>query len=566
MYTIGIDFGTRSGRVMLVDASTGEEVATVIEPYTNGVIDKHLPDSDTLLPPDWALQDPHDYLKVLASGVPAVLHSANVSPKDVAGLAIAFTSSTVLPTTVDGTPLCFLDQWRGNPHAWVKLWKHHAAQLQADQMTTVAQQRGEAWLDRYGGKISSEWFFSKVLQILQEAPQVYAAAERFIEAADWIIWQLTGVETRSACLAGYKACFQDGQFPSQQFFAALAPEFGNLFEKCLGQNYMPIGTRVGTLTEHTASWLGLSPATSVAVANGDGFATVPAVKVTRPGKMVVIMGTSACHMLLTEKAASFTGICGVVRDGIVPGYFGNEAGQSAVGDMFAWFIENAVAPEYHSAAHAAGLTLHQYLEREAARQKPGESGLLALDWWNGNRSLLVDASVTGMLIGATLATRASEVYRALIEATAFGTRLIIEAFEATGIEVDELILTGGIPSKNRLLVQIYSDVTGRQIRLGGSPQASALGAAMYAAVAAGLYPDITAAAEVMGKLDREVFYPSPTNQKIYDKLYAEYKCLYDYFGHDENTDGNNVMKRLKEIRNRQRGASNQVERSAEIAS
>lgn len=544
MYTIGVDFGTESGRALLVDANTGEELASAVHPYANGVIDEKLPGSDRPLPPDWALQDPNDYLEVFKHTIPAVLKQANVRPEDVAGVAVDFTACTMLPTRSDGTPLCFLPEYRSNPHAWVKLWKHHAAQPQADQINETARKRGESWLDRYGGKISSEWFFSKLLQILQEAPEIYTAADRALEAADWVIWQLTGVETRNMCTAGYKAMVQDGTYPSADYFASLDPRFRDVVDTKLGRSFGQLGAKAGGLTKDAAAWTGLPIGTPVAIANVDAHVTVPAVKTTKPGRMVMIMGTSTCHMLIGDTLQEVEGMCGVVNEGIIPGYYGYEAGQSGVGDIFAWFVDNAVPPEYHAAAQAAGMNLHQYLETEAAKQKPGESGVLALDWWNGNRSTLVDADLTGLLIGATLSTRAPEIYRAMIEATAYGTRTIIEAFEERGIAINDLVAAGGLPEKNKLLVQIYADVTGKPMLLAGSSQAPALGSAIHAAVAAGIYPNINAASEKMGKLKDTVVHPIPENKAVYDRLYAEYKRLYDYFGRGEN----NVMKHLKQIR------------------
>lgn len=549
MYTIGIDFGTESGRALLVDTRDGREVATAVHVYRNGVIDQHLPDSDRPLPPDWALQDPMDYIAVLQHTIPAVLQASGVTPEEVVGVAIDFTACTMLPTKADGTPLSVLPEWKNHPHAWVKLWKHHASQPQADLINETARKMGEPWLELYGGKISSEWFFSKALQILQEAPEVYAAANRLIEAADWVIWQLSGVETRNACTAGYKAIVQDGQFPSREYFAALDPRFADVVDTRMSREFAALGGRAGGLTEQAAAWTGLKPGTAVAVANVDAHVTVPAVKVTGPGSMVMIMGTSTCHMLVGEEKQPVEGMCGVVDGGIIPGMYGYEAGQSGVGDIFGWFVNHAVPPEYHAAAKAAGLDLHQYLEQEAAKQKPGEHGLVALDWWNGNRSTLVDADLTGLLIGATLATRAPDIYRALIEATAYGTREIIESFEHSGIPVHELVAAGGLPEKNKLLVQIYVDVTGKPMKLAASDQSPALGSAMHAAVAAGVYPNIQAAAEKMGKIRDEVVQPIAANKAIYDQLYAEYETLYNYFGRGEN----DVMKRLKRIKLEARG-------------
>lgn len=548
-YAIGIDFGTESARTVLVDLADGSEVAAAVYPYSDGVIDERLPGSDVRLEPDWALQNPIDYVTAVTDTVPRVLQEAAVDPADVIGLGIDFTACTMLPTKADGTPLCVLPEYRDNPHAWVKLWKHHAAQPEADHLNAVARERGEPWLSRYGGKISSEWFFPKALQILNEAPEIYDAADRLIEAADWIVWQLTGVETRNACTAGYKAIWsKQAGFPSPDFFAALHPRMRNIVREKMCETIVPLGARAGGLTAEMAQRTGLRPGMAVAVANVDAHVSVPAATVVEPGRMVMIMGTSTCHMVLGTEQRLVPGMCGVVEDGILPGFFGYEAGQSCVGDHFAWFVENAVPATYQQEALERKIGLHQLLEEKAAALRPGESGLLALDWWNGNRSVLVDVDLTGMLLGATLATRPEEVYRALIEATAYGTRVIIETFEESGVAVNELVATGGLPDRNRLLMQIYADVTGREIKVAAAQQAGALGSAMHGAVAAGApaggYASIQDAAARMAHLRDEVYRPIAANKAIYDRLYAEYVALHDYFGRGAN----DVMKRLKAIK------------------
>ncbi|MCD6289677.1 MAG: ribulokinase [Anaerolineae bacterium] len=548
-YAIGIDFGTESGRALLVDVADGGEVATAVHPYANGVIDEVLPGTDIRLEPDWALQDPNDYIEVLKHAVPAVLRESGVDPEDVIGLGIDFTACTMLPTKADGTPLCFLPEWRNHPHAWVKLWKHHAAQPEANKLNEIARDLGYKFLDRYGGKISSEWFFPKAWQILDEAPEVYEAADRLIEAADWIVWQLTGVEKRNLCTAGYKAIWSKREgFPPNEFFKALDPRLEHIVDEKMSRTIYPLGAKAGGLTEQAAQWMGLKPGTAVAVANVDAHVSVPAATVTEPGRMVIIMGTSNCHMVLGTEEKMVPGMCGVVEDGIIPGYFGFEAGQSCVGDHFAWFVENAVPAASEEEAKSRRLNIHQLLEEKAAHLKPGESGLLALDWWNGNRSILVDAELTGLLIGATLATKPEEIYRALIEATAYGTRVIIETFEEYGVAVDEIVATGGLPDRNKLLMQIYADVTGRTIHVAGTHQAGALGSAMHGAVAAGKdaggYESITEAAKHMARLREDVYHPIPEHKAVYDRLYAEYVALHDYFGRGAN----DVMKRLKALR------------------
>jgi len=548
-YAIGIDFGTESGRAVLVEVATGKEVATAVYKYQNGVIDEYLPGTQIRLEPDWALQDPEDYIRTFKRTVPAVLKSSGVDPADVIGVGIDFTACTMMPVKSDGTPLCTLPELRRNPHAWVKLWKHHAAQPEADKINATARQMGEGWLARYGGKISSEWFFSKTLQILDEAPEIYAAADRLIEAADWVVWQLCGEEKRNSCTAGNTAIWSKREgFPGDAYLAALDPRLEHVIDEKMSRTIYPIGDRAGSLTSQAAKWTGLRPGTAVAIANVDAHVSVPAATVTEPGRMVMIMGTSTCHMVLGQEEHLVPGICGYVEDGIIPGFFGYEAGQSCVGDHFAWFVEHAVPPEYHKAARAAKLDLHQLLEQEAAQLKPGESGLLALDWWNGNRSTLVDVDLTGLLLGATLATKAPEIYRALIEATAYGTRVIIDAFEQNSVPVNELVACGGLPEKNKLLMQIYADVTGREFKVTASKQTPALGSAMFGAVAAGRkaggYDSIVEAAQKMARLKKETFKPIPENRQVYERLYQEYVTLYDYFGRGAN----DVMKRLKRVK------------------
>jgi L-ribulokinase len=548
-YAIGVDFGTESGRALLVDVATGEEVATFVHTYSHKVIDEKLPGTDIRLDPDWALQDPNDYIAVFQTAIPAVIQQSGVDPADVIGVGIDFTACTMMPVKADGTPLCNLPEFKDNPHAWVKLWKHHAAQPEANKINETARALNQAWLDRYGGKISSEWFFSKTLQILDEAPEVYQAADRLLEGGDWVIWQLTGVETRNSCTAGYKAMWSKREgFPPDEYFKALDPRLEHVVDEKMSRKISPIGEKAGELTAQAATWTGLKPGTAVAVANVDAHVSVPAATVTEVGRMVMIMGTSICHMVLGKEEHLVPGICGYVEDGILPGLFGYEAGQSCVGDHFAWFVENCVPAAYEHEAERRGIDIHQLLEEKAAALKVGESGLLALDWWNGNRSVLVDVDLTGLLLGATLATKAEEIYRALIEATAYGTRVIVEALEANGVPVTELVACGGLPEKNKLLMQIYSDVTGREFKVAASKQAGALGSAMFGAVAAGKarggYDSIFDAAQYMARLKEEVYKPIPANKQVYDQLFAEYVRLHDYFGRGEN----DVMKRLKKIK------------------
>jgi L-ribulokinase len=543
---VGVDFGTLSARAVVVRVRDGAELGSAVADYPHGVVDQALPDGRAL-PPDWALQVPADYIAAL-SAVPEALREAKVDRADVIGIATDFTACTIVPTTETGTPLCELAEFAHEPHAYAKLWKHHSAQPQADRINALARVRAEKWLPRYGGLISAEWEFAKGLQILEEAPHVYAAMRHFVELADWIVWQLTGTYLRNTCTAGYKGIYQDGDYPSPEFLAGLNPGFAGFATGKLEHPMAELGGKAGTLTARAAAWTGLPEGITVAVGNVDAHVTAPAAQAVEPGQMVAIMGTSTCHVMNGAELAEVPGMCGVVDGGIVPGLWGYEAGQSGVGDIFAWFVDTCVPPEYHEQARARGVSVHEYLTELAAAQQIGEHGLVALDWHNGNRSVLVDHELSGVLLGQTLATRPEETYRALIEATAFGTRTIIDTFTGAGVPVRELIVAGGL-IKNELLMQIYADVTNLPLSVIGSPQGPALGSAIHAALAAGSYPDIRAAAAAMGSVRRAAYLPIEANVEAYQEMYDEYRTLHDYFGRG----GNDVMHRLRQRRRAAKG-------------
>lgn len=541
-YVVGVDYGTLSGRALVVRVADGAELGSAVHEYRHAVLTEQL-SSGRPLPPEWALQVPQDYRDVLREAVPAAVAAAGIDPADVVGIATDFTACTVLPTTREGMPLSELPEFTDRPHAYVKLWKHHAAQGQADRINALAAERGEEWLPRYGGLISSEWEFAKALQVLEEDPEVYAATERWVEAADWIVWQLCGEYVRNACTAGYKGIRQDGAYPSSDYLAALNPQFASFVEDKLDQPIGELGARAGRLTAEAAAWTGLPEGIAVAVGNVDAHVTAPAAQATEPGQMVAIMGTSTCHVMSSNVLREVPGMCGVVDGGIVAGSWGYEAGQSGVGDIFGWFTRTSVPAEYSSAARLLGVSLHEHLTTLAAGQAIGEHGLAALDWHSGNRSVLVDHELSGLVVGQTLATRPEDVYRALLEATAFGTRVILETFRDAGVPVEELVIAGGL-AKNPLLMQIYADVTRLPLSVIGSDQGPALGSAIHAAVAAGAYPDVTTAAKSMGKVQRNAYVPDEASSAAYDPLFAEYVRLHDYFGRG----GNDVMKRLKALR------------------
>ncbi len=548
-YVVGVDYGTLSGRAVVVRVSDGAELGSGVHEYPHAVMDTTLASTGAKLPPDWALQVPADYVEVLKVAVPAAIAEAGIDPAKVIGIGTDFTASTPLPVLADGTPLNELPEYADRPHAYVKLWKHHAAGEQADRINRVAAERGESWLPRYGGFISSEWEFAKALQLLEEDRELYDRMDHWVEAADWIVWQLTGEYVRNACTAGYKGILQDGELPSRDFLAALNPEFAGFGDEKLAYRIGQLGEAAGRLTAEAAAWTGLPEGIAVAVGNVDAHVTAPAAKAVEPGQMVAIMGTSTCHVMNHTEVVEVPGMCGVVDGGISAGLYGYEAGQSGVGDIFAWFVKNQVPARYFDDARAAGKSVHQHLTDLAAADPVGAHGLIALDWHSGNRSVLVDHQLSGLVVGATLTTRTEELYRALLEATAFGTRKIVETFNASGVPVKEFIAAGGLV-KNPFLMQVYSDVLRMPISVIGSDQGPALGSAIHAAVAAGAYPDVKTAGDAMGRVEKAKYVPDAERADDYDALYAEYTALHDYFGRG----GNEVMHRLKALKRKAVGA------------
>lgn len=539
-YTIGIDYGSLSGRAVLADVATGREVASAQLDYPHAIMDRELPDG-TKLPADWALQHPQDYLDVMDFAIPQLVKA--VDPAQIIGIGLDCTSATVLPVDAHGTPLCFKPEYQSRPHAYVMMWKHHAGQEQAHRMTRVAMERGEEWLKYYGGKVNAEWYFPKLLEILEEAPDIYREMAHYVEAVDWLVWQLTGRQTRSAGCVGYKT-FYAGQFPDKAFFAALNPAFENVVEEKVSGAILPLGACAGHLTEEAAARWGLKAGIPVAVGNIDAHVCLPAVGIDGPGKLLAIIGTSTCHIVMGEKSVPVPGMSGVVQGGVLPGYAAYEAGQSCVGDHFHWFERTCVNTAIRQEAEERRMPVQALLTEKASRLRPGESGLLALDWWNGNRSILADADLTGMMLGMTLQTQPEEIYRALIEATAYGARVILDAYRESGVPVEKFYASGGVSQKNALAMQIYADVLGMPVHIASAAQGPAMGSAIYAAVAAGAYADAAEAARAMGSVKNAAYEPMAENVTVYEQLYQEYRRLHDYFGRGEN----DVMKRLKAIR------------------
>jgi len=517
-YAIGIDFGTESGRALLLDLEHGAEVAVSEVRFPSGVIDRTLPETGEPLSTYWALQDPDDYVTVVETAIPAVLAEAGVSPDQVVGLGVDFTSCTVLPVTSDGVPLSTLPEWRGRKHAWTKLWKHHAAQPVADRLNEVAHARGEAFLERYGGKISSEWYFPKLIEVWQEDREVYDACAGFIEATDWIVWYLTGNERRNACAAGYKALWSAREgLPSADYFAAAYPGFDRPGEK-LGATFHPLGTAAGALRPEVAERVGLPASVAVAVGNVDSFASPPGAGVEQAGTYVMVVGTSICDLVVSPDEIRMPGITGVVRGGILPDVYGYEAGQTAVGDMLAWFVDTLTRSSYAE------------LERAAARIPPGGTGLVVLDWWNGNRSILADADLTGLIAGLALHTTPDQIYRAMLEAIAFGNRRVMDNFAEHGLALGDIVACGGLAERSPLTMQMLADVGGRPVHVPASTQIPARGAALFGAVAAGAFPDIAAAIAATRPAVARSYEPDAAATAVYDRVYAIYRDLYESLG------------------------------------
>ncbi len=549
-YSIGVDFGTLSGRSLLVNIDSGEEVGSCVHEYKHGVMDQFLPDG-TPLGVDWALQDPQDYLDVLAITIPGVIKQAGINNEDIVGIGIDFTGCTVLPLNHKRIPLSFIEEYKTNPHAYVKLWKHHAAQSQADKITEIAQERNETFLKRYGGKISSEWLFPKLLQILEEDPKLYSDIDCFIEASDWIVYILTGELIRNTCAMGYKAMWSKKEgLPSEDFFKAVNGQFGNVAISKIKGRIQSIGTKAGNITAEAANLTGLKPGTAVAVGHFDAAGSLVGAGISEPGAMLAVIGTSTCHIILNDVEKYIPGICGYVEDGMIPGYFGYEAGQSGVGDIFQWFVENNIPNSYFQEAENRSLKIQDYLSELACVKMPGESGLIALDWLNGNRSVLVNGRLSGVIAGLTLMTKPEDIYRSFLESTGFGTRKIIDTFEDYGVSINYLVASGGIPQKNSFMMQMYADILNKEVKISGSPNNCALSAAIWGAIAAGTknggYDKLSDAVNKMSNVQAKSYYPCVEFHSLYNQMYKYYLQLHDYFGDLRNP----IMDGLKNLMSR----------------
>jgi L-ribulokinase len=545
-YALGIDYGTLSARGALVDMATGQEVCSLVYQYPHGAIDRVLPGTQQRLPQDFCLFSPVDYRQGLEYLLTNVWREAGVQPHQVCAIGLDATACSPVAVDENMVPLCLHEKWAKEPHAWPKLWKHMTAQDEADRINEVALRRGEKFLRRCGNTSSAQFFFAKLLEVYRKAPEVYKAMDRFVNVADWLVWLMTGRYCSSVCTAGYKCFWGPEGFPSREFFEEVEPGFGNVVEEKVRVEVLPNGASAGGLTQEMSQLTGLPAGIPVAASMIDAHVAVPAVGLTQGGELMMTMGTSLCHLMISREGSFVPGIFGVVQDGVIPGFYGLEAGQASVGDVYDWFVHNAAGGEAAKRAAETGESMFQILTEGALRLKPGESGLLALEWWTGNRSILNNANLSGMILGISMTTKPEEIYRALVEATAFGTRVIVDNFENHGVKVDRVVACGGLSRKSELVMQVFADVLGRDIEISNIKETTALGSAMYGMVALGKerggYDTVEDAVRALIKPAKVIYHPQPENKPVYDQLYTMYCRLHDYFGRE-----NDLMSQLKKI-------------------
>ncbi|MGW7797060.1 ribulokinase [Staphylococcus xylosus] len=527
-YSIGIDFGTGSGRAFLINTENGEIEAQYIRNYTHGTIEGEL--GGEKLPQNFALQNANDYMEIIETGIPTIIEKANISVSEIVGIGIDFTSSTVIFVDEQMEPIHNRAGFQDNPHAYVKLWKHHGAQDEADLLFKTALEGENRWLGYYGFNVSSEWMIPKIMEVNNKAPEVMAVTANIMEAGDWIVNRLTGQNVRSNCGLGFKSFWEAETGFHYDLFDKVDSDLSDIVRTKVDAPVVSIGDSVGTLCKEMAEKLGLSPDTQVSPFIIDAHASLLGIGSEKDKEMTMVMGTSTCHLMLNKEQHKVPGISGSVKGAIIPDLYAYEAGQTAVGDLFEYVAKQAPY-DYVKAAESRGISIFDLLNEKAAQLYPGESGLIALDWHNGNRSVLSDSNLKGSLFGMTLQTRHEEIYRAYLEATAFGAKMIMQQYQGWQMEVDHVFACGGIPKKNGLLMEIYANILNKKITVIDSEYAPAIGAAILGAICGGAHPDFNSAIEAMKEPVLYQVEPDPQQVRIYKKLFSAYKELHDLHGY-----------------------------------
>ena len=525
-----------SCRLIAADINTGDCVFEAARDYPNGVIKGTLPGTGVAIEENWFLQDPADYIEVLCRLTHAAI--AELGAENIVAIGTDFTNCTVVGIR-EGLPLCAHEAYRNMPHAWVKLWKHHAAQPYAERIEQVLKETGTPWLQEYGGSVSSEWLFPKLLQTYEEAPELFEACELYLEAADYIVYFLTGNIIRNSATLGINAFYSpDRGYPEKELLNRFSKGFGDAVYPKLKGTIVPVGSRAGRICESAAERLGLRTTVVVSAGHGDSEAACAGLGATEPGTMIMVMGTSNCYQMIYDRKLFFDGVCAVVEDGMIPELVAYESGQPAVGDAFSWYIENMMPAEYARQAKFQNMSQIQYMNLLASRVLPGESGLISLDWFNGNRSVLMDYTLKSFFAGLSLDTKPEAIFRSMIEATAFGSRKIIEGYETAGVHIEKLIAVGGLSVKSELTMQIYADVLSREICVATIPNASAMGACICGAVAyrneMGTRAAFEAGAKRLLHHTEKRYKPDKNASAIYDELYKVFCTLHDFAGLQSN--------------------------------
>lgn len=534
-YVLGFDYGTLSCRIIAVNLENGNVAYTKSCDYPSGVISSRLPSGAELPSDSWFLQDGEDYLYVMQTLINGMFDNTGVASCDIVALGLDFTNCTVVAVDKSGKPMSALPEYKNNPHSYVKLWKHHAAQKYASELEEYMLNENTEWFCEYGRNVSSEWFFPKLIQVFTEDRAMYEATDVYMDATDYMVYALTGNIVRSSAILGVNAFYSEERgFPPDEFFNKLYPGFGTSVREKIRGDIKPVGSQAGHLSEAMANYLGLNTDVVVSVGHGDSEVAASGLGVCESGSMIMAMGTSTCYQMLYHEKKVFDGLCAVVKDGMIPGFYAYETGQPAVGDIFAWFAENLASAEYKKEAEENNISLLSLLNNKAEKLNVGESGLIALDWLNGNRSILMDYDLSGMVVGMNLQTKCEEMYRAFVEATAFNARRIFEEHENAGVHISSVYGAGGLPLKSDFIMQVYADILNKEITVPQIENSAALGACVCAAVALGStnggYDSFKDAQNALVKCEKVKYIPIPENAEKYNKLYKIYCKVHDYFG------------------------------------